>query len=140
MLKGFTRNFPAFKILTDQQIEAVHTGTLNVLRETGVRFENKRALKLFEKNGCQVDYNNNRVRLPEGLVEECLRKAPSSFRVKARNPKNNMIWGGNTTHFQALSGTRTVNLETWEPKTPTRKEYYDAITVLDALENVHIVP
>jgi len=105
-----------------------------------VRFENKRALKIFEKNGCQVDYSNNRVRFPEGLVEECLRKCPSSFRARARNPKNDMIWGGNTTYFQALAGTRSVDLNTWEPKTPTRKEYYDAVTVLNALENVHSIP
>ena len=140
MLKGFTRNFKPLEILTEPQLEVIHTGTLNVLRETGVRFESERALKLFEKNGCPVDHSNNRVRFPEGLVEECLRRCPSSFRVKARNPKNDMIWGGNTTYFQALSGTRTVDLDTWKPKTPTRKEYYDAVTVLDALENVHIVP
>jgi len=140
MLKGFTRRFKPLEILTEEEVEAIHTGTLSVLRKTGVRFESKRALKLFEKNGCQVDYKDNRVRFPEGLVEECLRKAPSSFRVKARNPKNDMIWGGNTTYFQALSGTQSVDLNTWEPKTPTRKEYYDAITILDALENVHVIP
>jgi len=140
MLHGFRRNFKALEILTEEQLEAIHTGTLDVLRETGIRFENRKVLKLFEQSGCYVDYNDNRVRFPEGLVEECLRKCPSSFRVKARNSSNDMIWGGNTTYFQALSGTRTLDLDTWEPKTPTRKEYYDAITVLDALENVHIVP
>ena len=140
MLKGFTRNFKPLEILSEGELEAIHRGTLSVLRKTGVRFESKKALKLFEENGCQVDYTDNRVRFPEGLVEECLRKCPSSFRVKARNPKNDMIWGGNTVYFQALSGTRSVDLDTWEPKTPTRKEYYDAITCLDALENVHIIP
>jgi trimethylamine--corrinoid protein Co-methyltransferase len=140
MLKGFVRNFKPLEILNEQQIEEIHTGTLYVLRETGVRFESERALKLFEKNGCQVDRNNNRVRFPEGLVEECLRRCPSRFRVKARNPNNDMIWGGNTTYFQALSGMQTVDLDTWKPRTPTRKEYYDAVTVLDALENVHVIP
>jgi len=106
MLKGFTRNFKPLEILSEGELEAIHRGTLSVLRKTGVRFESKKALKLFEKNGCQVDYTDNRVRFPEGLVEECLRKCPSSFRVKARNPKNDMIWGGNTVYFQALSGTR----------------------------------
>jgi len=140
MLKGFTRNFKPLEILTEEQVEAIHAGTLDVLRRTGIRFESEKAIKLFEKNGCYVDYTNNRVRFPEGLVEECLRKAPSSYHVKARNPENDMIWGGNTTYFQALSGTQSIDLETWEPRTPTRKEFHDAITVLDALDNVHIVP
>ena len=140
MLKGFTRIFKPLEILNEEQIEAIHAGTLDVLRRTGIRFESEKALKLFEKNGCKVDYSNNRVRFPEGLVEDCLRKCPSSFHVKARDSINDMIWGGNTTYFQALSGTKSIDLDTWEPKTPTRKEYYDAITILDALDNIHIVP
>ncbi len=140
MLKGFTRIFKPLEILTEEQIAAIHKGTLSVLKRTGLRFESERALKLFKNNGCQVDYSNKRVRFPEGLVEECLRMCPSSYHVGARNPENDMIWGGNTTYFQALSGTKSINLDTWEPKTPTRKEYYDAITILDALENNHIVP
>jgi trimethylamine--corrinoid protein Co-methyltransferase len=139
-IKGFVRNMKPLEVLTDEQLEAIHSATLHVLRKTGVRFDSKRALQLFEKNECWVDYDNNRVRFPEGLVEECLRKAPSRFHVKARNPDNDMVWGGNTTYFQALSGTRTVNLDTWEPRTPTRKEYYEAITILDKLENVSIIP
>jgi len=140
MLKGFTRIFKPLEILNEEQIEAIHAGTLDVLRRTGIRFESEKALKLFEKNSCKVDYSNNRVRFPEGLVEDCLRKCPSSFHVKARDSINDMIWGGNTTYFQALSGTKSIDLDTWEPKTPTRKEYYDAITILDALDNIHIVP
>jgi trimethylamine--corrinoid protein Co-methyltransferase len=139
-VKGFIRNFKPLEILTEEQVEQIHTGTLEVLKKTGIRFENDRALKLFEKNGCQVDHAGNRVRFPESLVEECLRMAPSRFNVKARNPENNMMWGGNITHFQALPGTRTVDLETWDPRTPTRKEYYDGVKVLDALENVSIIP
>ena len=61
MLKGFTRIFKPLEILNEEQIEAIHTGTLDVLRRTGIRFESEKALKLFEKNGCQVDYSNNRV-------------------------------------------------------------------------------
>jgi len=140
MLKGFTRNFKPLEILTEEQVEAIHRGTLDVLRRTGIRFESEKALKLFEKNGCLVDYDNNRVRFPEGLVEECLRKCPSSYHVKARESNNDMIWGGNTTYFQPLSGMQNVDLDTWEPRKPTRKEFYDAITVLDSLENVHIIP
>jgi len=65
MLKGFTRNFKPLEILTEEQIESIHAGTLDVLRRTGIRFESAKALKLFEKNGCQVDYGNSRVRFPE---------------------------------------------------------------------------
>ena len=137
MLKGFTRKFKPLEILTEEQVRAIHKAVLAVLRETGVRFESKKALRIFEENGCTVDHDQMRVRFPEALVEECIRKCPSSFRVKARNSKNDLIFGGDTVYFMNAPGMQTVDLDTWEPRDPTRKEYYDLITVLDALPNTH---
>jgi len=139
MLKGFTRKFKPLEILTKEQVETIHRGILDVLQETGVRFESKRALKLFEKNDCQVDWSNNQVRFPPALVEECLRKAPSSFRIKARNPKNDLIIGGDTVYFEPGVGMQTIDIDTWELRTATRKENYDGVTILDALDTVHFL-
>jgi len=139
MLKGFTRNFPLFKILTEEQVEAIHRGTLDVLQETGVSVYNERALKVFKKAGCDVNFETKRVKFPPGLIEECLRKAPSSFRVKARNPKNDLVIGPGNILFFNFPGTGTVDLDTWEPRTATEKEHVNLISVLDALPNVHFL-
>ncbi|HDN84734.1 MAG TPA: hypothetical protein ENG47_03120 [Candidatus Aerophobetes bacterium] len=48
-------------------------------------------MSVFKKAGCDVDFETKRVKFPPGLVEECLRKCPSSFRVKARNPKDEFV-------------------------------------------------
>jgi len=85
MLNGFTRKFKPLEILTEEQMEAIHRGTLDVLWETGVRFESDWAIDFFQKNDCKVDRAQMRVRFPEGLVEECLRKCPSSYRFRARD-------------------------------------------------------
>ena len=139
MIKGFTRNFPPLEMLTEEQVEAIHRGTLDVLWETGVRFESEKALKLFEENDCKVDFEERRVRLPPGLVEECLRKAPSSFRIKARNPKNDVVVGGNTTYFPPVQGQGILDLEARKMRVATRKENYDGVTILDALDTVHLL-
>ena len=136
-LKGFTRNFKPLEILTEEEVEAIHRGTLEVLWVTGVMVEHERALKLFEKNGCMVNYDEMRVRIPPALVEECIRKAPSSFHAKARDCKNSLMVGNNTLYFGVAPGTQTVDLDTWKPRVATRKENYDSITVLDALPTVH---
>ena len=138
-LKGFTRNFKPLEILTEEQVEAIHRGTLDVLWETGIRFEHERALKVLENNGCKVDYESNRVHFPPGLVEESLRKCPSAFHVKARDPQNNLVIGGNTLYLASSAGMKTVDLDTWEPRVPTRKENYDGVTILDALPNLHVI-
>ena len=136
-MNGFIRNFKPLTILSEEQIETIHRGTLDVLQRTGLRIEHKKALKLLEKNGCKVDYDDNRVRFPPELVEESLRKCPSSFRMKARNPKHDVIAGGDVVTFITFPGMQTVDLDTWEPRPATRQEYYDGVTILDALDNLH---
>jgi trimethylamine--corrinoid protein Co-methyltransferase len=139
-MKGFIRKFKPLEILSEEQFQAIHKATLDVLQNVGIRVEHKRALKLLESNDCQVDYGNMRVKFPPGLVEQCLQKCPSSFRVKARDPQNDLIMGGNTIYFGPAPGKQTVNLDTWEPREATRKEAYDGLTILDALPNVHFLP
>jgi len=137
-LNGFTRNFRPLEVLTEEQIEDVHRGTLEVLWTTGFRMEHERALKLMEQNDCKVDYDEMRVRIPPALVEECLRKTPSIFPVRARDSNKDVTIGGNVLCFTSAPGMQTVNLDTWEPQEPTRKEEYDAIAVLDALPTCHL--
>ena len=136
-LRGFTRNFKPLEILTEEQVEAIHRGALEVLWVTGVTMEHERALKLLEKNGCKVDHASSRVHFPSGLVEESLRKCPSAFHVRSRDPENSLIMGGNSVYFLPFPGQHTVDLDTWEPRTATRREFYEGVTVLDALPHVH---
>jgi len=138
MLKGFTRRFKPLEILREEDVEAIHKGILDVLEQTGVTFLHERALKVFEKNGCKVDYDEERVRIPPWLVEECLRKTPSSYHVKARDPKKDLAIGANTLYFANNVGMSTMDLDTWEPRIPTRKENYDAVKIMDALDNQHL--
>ena len=61
-LKGFMRNIKPLELLGNEQIEAIHRGTLAVLEETGLRIEHERALKLFADHGCEVNFKKKRVR------------------------------------------------------------------------------
>jgi len=86
-----------------------------------------------------VDQASGRVHFPPHLVEECLRITPSSFHWKARDSKNDLLVGGNTVYFCSFPGKNIVDLDTWEPRTATRKENEEGIVVLDALENLHVI-
>jgi trimethylamine--corrinoid protein Co-methyltransferase len=80
-----------------------------------------------------------RVRFPRELVEECLNNCPKDFSVRARDAENDLHFGGNTLYFYNSVGNKSVNLETWEPRIPTLAEQHEAIRVLDALDNLHLV-
>ena len=138
-LRGFTRRFSPFKILSDEQVEQIHHGTLDVLGEAGVKIYHDEALKVFKKAGCKVDIDSKLVKFPPSLVEESLRKCPSSFRIKSRNPAHDLVLGLDNVVFFNFPGRDIVDLETWESRTPTRKELIELITVLDALPTVHFL-
>jgi trimethylamine--corrinoid protein Co-methyltransferase len=112
--RGLVRNFKPLEILTEEQVEEVHRGALDVLEVTGVQVESEKALKIYEKGGCIVDYEDHRVRFPPGLVVQCIRQCPTSF------------------HMKAL----IADLDTWEVRVPTVEENHDANKVADGLENI----
>jgi trimethylamine--corrinoid protein Co-methyltransferase len=135
--RGIVRNFKPLNILTEEQVEEIHRGALDVLEVTGVQVESEKALKIYEKGGCRVDYEDHRVRFPPGLVVGCIRRCPTSFHMKALDPKNDLILGGNVVYSALFSGLRTVDLDTWETRIPTVQENHDANKVVDLLEYVH---
>ena len=139
MLNGFYRRIKPLEILTEEEVDVIHWGSLEVLERTGLNFLHERALKLFAENGCDVDFETNRVRMPSSLVEECIRKAPSSFNVKARDPKSDLRIGGNRLYYLSGAAMRIVDLDTWEARPATLKELDEACVVLDALDSVHMI-
>ncbi len=138
MLKGFTRKFKPLDLLSAEEEAAIHRGALYVLQKTGMQVQHDRALNLYAHGGCQVDPDIQRVRFPPALVEESLRRCPSSFLLKARDPALDLMVGGNTLYFMQGMGMRYVDLDSWETRSATAAEHREAMIVADALENVHL--
>lgn len=136
---GFELKVKPLKILTEEQVEDIHQSTLRVLWKTGIRIESDWALGFLESHGCDVDREIARVRYPAELVEDCLGNVPGRFKVKARDPDKDLAFGGNRLHFSHGSGMQTIDLETFEPRTPTNSEYIDCVRVLDALPSISVL-
>jgi trimethylamine--corrinoid protein Co-methyltransferase len=139
MIKGFVRKGPSLEQLTAEEVAAVHQGALYVIGKTGMKIDHQRALELLAQHGCPVDFEARRVRFPAGLVEESLRKIPSSFLLRARNREKDLIVGDDRVYFMQGMGMRYVDLETWKSRPASHREHKEAIIVADYLENTHLV-
>jgi trimethylamine--corrinoid protein Co-methyltransferase len=137
-MEGFIRKYKPLEVLNEEELEAIHRGALDILETTGVRIEHDKALKLFADSGCIVDYEAKRAKIPSWLAEECLRKCPSHCKFIARDPKNDLMVGGNTFYFLHGMGMRHVDLDTWQQSPATVEDHRDAMIVADALENLHL--
>lgn len=123
-------------MLPEEQVSSLHEAALKVLEGTGVRFEDPWALTFLAQQGCGVDEAAGRVRFPRQLVEESLSQAPLTFNLAAPNSANDLVLGGDRFYFSHSSGMQTIDLDTLEPRRPTRREYIDGIRVLQALPHL----
>src|SRR5512133_1329538 len=115
----FHRKIKSLEILSGAQVETFHRAALRTLEQTGVQFESRRALQIFEKEGCKVDYDLRRARVPAELADALLCQIPHQFSVRTANPEHNLTLGGDTLTFALFSGLRTVDLDTWDTRVPT---------------------
>jgi len=140
MQKGYKRNFEPLKILTDSQVEQIHSATLNVLEEVGFKYESKKALKVLEDRGCIIDYDKMIAKIPPSLVEWAIASTPSSFFLKARDEQKSIRIGANTLYFMNSTGARHVNVDTGMVAMATLEQNNLAVTVSDSLDSVHVFP
>ena len=137
-MTGFRRRFAPLDIFSMNEVSRMEDGLMTVLEETGVRMDHARGLEVLAGAGCRVDKADNRVRIPSSLVRKCLGLCPKVFPVRARDPKNDLLLGGDTLYFVSGCGMQTVNPTTGEARPATQEEVVTGIRVLDGLDNLHI--
>ncbi len=136
---GFEKPFtmPLFRIFTEEDLNAIHLGTLNVLAKTGIRIvHGDEVLSMLKENGCTVDFERKVVLFPPYLVEETLRKTTKTEVVHGRNPKYDYKLDGRHIYFVTdTETTSTVDLDTGERRPSTTENLEKLTRVTDALES-----
>jgi trimethylamine--corrinoid protein Co-methyltransferase len=74
-------------LLSQEQVERVHTASLEILEATGLLVRNARARQIFAEHGAQVDEASQIVRIPAGVVERYRVMFPPTFTFCARDPR-----------------------------------------------------
>ena len=130
---------PQFAVLSDSQLHDIHLAALEVLRRTGIRFENGEALGLLKKAGAFVT-DGNLVRFPTRLVEEAVASTPSRIVMCDRDGQPAVFLEGNKAYFG--TGSDCLNLldpETGEHRPFLQSDIIDGYHLCDALPNIHFV-
>ncbi|GAJ10476.1 unnamed protein product [marine sediment metagenome] len=96
---------PKISFLSQGEIEDIHNTSLQVLANTGVKVESKKALAILKEAGAKVDYEKHHVTIPRNLVEEALNRAPKTIKYAARNPKYDFMLDKKEPHFCAHGGS-----------------------------------
>ena len=131
---------PHLKMFDSAQCEQIHLASLEVLRRTGVRVHQDRALALLKEAGAQVS-DDNLVKMPASLVEWALRQAPPRIGLCTRGSDQVVVpLEGRQVNFGPGSDCPNYHdPRTGEKRRFTSQDVVDCIHVVDALPELGFV-
>lgn len=124
--------------LDKSEEELVHAETLRCLEEIGVKVHSPSVLKTLSDFGARVDLKAGVARLPEGVVNEALEKAPKQITLHARDPKHDLRLPTEGAPYICTTGLAVyvIDLDTGERRPSTRKDIADFGRLSDALKQL----
>jgi trimethylamine---corrinoid protein Co-methyltransferase len=136
-IKSISNPRLSLNLFTPQDIQRIHTATLDVIENVGVRFPSKRALDIWEAHGAAVDHEKMVVKAPGQLIEEALKKAPPDYSLAARNPEQDLPLDGNHVFVGTDGcGVEVLDIHTGDRRRSCLNDVAEIARVADALEEV----
>lgn len=140
---------PRLTLLSQDQIEQIHEGSIKVLAKSGVLVESQRARQVFAKGGASVIIKDLRVTFERDVVEWAIKASPSTYDVYDRRGEKVFTLGNGPARF----GNGVTNLFYQDPSTdmlhPFSRRYmetgvrlaqslseYDVISTLGVLRDL----
>jgi len=95
------RQFEPTRIVSDDEVEAIHQASLTLLSTTGMDVLLPDAQQLFLKQGATLD--GDRMRFDPEMLADYVGSAPCEFDLHARNPAHTVRIGGDNVAFTAVA-------------------------------------
>lgn len=126
---------PMVKMLSDEQVRAIHYATLEILSQTGVEMRDPQGREILLEAGAWV--SNMRIKIPEKLVNDSIADAPSCIKMYDRLGNLTMPLELGKVFFGTGSDTIfTLDVETGERRRTTAQDVEDIARLCDELENI----
>jgi trimethylamine--corrinoid protein Co-methyltransferase len=97
------RRFEPTRVVSDDELEAIHQASLRVLADIGIDVLHPDARQRLLAAGCASSVDGDRVRFDPELVLELVGSAPSEFTLHARNPAHTVQLGGDHVVFSSVA-------------------------------------
>jgi trimethylamine--corrinoid protein Co-methyltransferase len=126
------------RFLTNDQAREIHVASLEILETVGMHCPSARISEIFKNAGAWVDAKEQRIRIPQALVEESLKKAPREIVFCGRNHDNDILLEDSRVYF-GMGGTPVPyirDIETGEMRRPTKEDMNQATRLGDGLPNM----
>jgi trimethylamine--corrinoid protein Co-methyltransferase len=124
-----------FRVLSDDQIEQIFLGALELLESPGTRIHEQEAKTLLAAAGANVD--GDIAHIPPGLVKEMLAGVPPRVGVGNRDGRRTMILESHCIYYGTGSDCPfIIDAKTGQRRAFLKKDVEDAARVVDACANL----
>ncbi len=85
------RKLSRLKMLSPEEVNAIYERAVDFLSNKGVQVSHPEALKILDKAGAQVDFNNQQIKFPRDITEWALKVVPHSILLAGQDERRNSI-------------------------------------------------
>jgi trimethylamine--corrinoid protein Co-methyltransferase len=136
-IKSISNPRLSMNILSADDVQKIHSATLTIIENTGVRFPSKKALAIWQEHGAEVDHDTQIVKVKGEIIEEAIKKGKPEYTLAARDPNQDLNLDGNHVYVGTDGcGVQVKDLESGEVRPSRLQDVADIARVADALEEV----
>ena len=137
--RAIVNPYDPIEVLDDAQIERIHEASLEVLETLGMEITSPSARDILAAAGADVDHASHRVRFDRELVLEYIAHAPAEFTIYARNPANNVTFGGNRIVFTPVSSAPNCSDEDRGRRPGTYRDFANFLRLAQSLNIIQLI-
>ena len=123
-------------VLNQNDMEKIHDRSLTILEKAGMRVRDAECRDLLLKAGAKSDSGDEKVRIPRQLVEECLRVAPSRFKLFRQDGTAIEIGTDSRVFGSLILDPWIIDYATQLPRRPLLNDVARHARLGDALDNI----
>jgi trimethylamine--corrinoid protein Co-methyltransferase len=128
-----------FEMISPAEVEQIHAASVEILAKVGVRFGGRKALEVFAAAGAKVDFDQERVWIPESLVEKGLGETTGRFCLWNRSGSQSIdLQDGKVRGHNVGGCVRIYDYQKNALRAATRSDLEKITVLIDALENIHV--
>ncbi len=131
--------YPPVPLASDDEIESIHQASLQLLRDTGMRFLLPEAREILKVAGADVKADSQRVRFDPELLMELVSKSPASFTLHARNSEHSLFFGENAINFSMVASTPNVSCLNEGRRIGNFEDYCNLLKLGQSLNTAHLI-
>jgi len=122
------------QVLSNGELSLIHDTSVEILAETGMKFNSDMVLDIFQEHGFRTD--GTRVFITAKELRSALETVPSRFTIHARNPANNVTIGEDDFVFLPTGGAPNVVTADGEMRPATLEDYHNCCRLVQTSDQL----